>query len=171
MKIEIHTGGGRLMDICNPQPEDIKLDDIAHALSNICRYGGHYPVFYSVAEHCVHAATLARNQGVGIRAQRALLLHDAHEAYIGDMVKPIKYQLDNLGDIAAKLDKTISQKFNVPLKEFHASIKYYDDLVLQTELRAAGWGGNDVQGVKINGWSPAIACFHFEELAKELGIQ
>ena len=170
MKIEIHTGDGRLMDICDPQLEDIKLDDIAHALSNICRFGGHYPVFYSVAEHCVHAATLARYQGIGLRAQRALLLHDAHEAYIGDMVKPIKEQLNNLGDIAAKLDKVISQKFNVPLKEFHAAIKYYDELVLKRELHAAGWGGSEVQGVRISCWHPTKAFGRFMELADELGI-
>jgi 5'-deoxynucleotidase YfbR-like HD superfamily hydrolase len=62
----------------------LNFDDIAHALSNICRYAGHTKRFYSVAEHCVVMAELFPDEA------KAALLHDAAEAYFGDLPRPIK---------------------------------------------------------------------------------
>jgi hypothetical protein len=81
----MQTFTGRAFYPLDPRPEDIDPVDIAHALSLICRYGGHSSRFYSVAEHCVlmsHA----------VAPEHALwaLLHDATEAYLGDMIRPLK---------------------------------------------------------------------------------
>jgi len=70
----------------NPDPKTVNIYDIAHALSLICRWGGHLKQFYSVAQHCLLVSELCepQNQLIG-------LLHDAAEAYIGDMIRPLKY--------------------------------------------------------------------------------
>ena len=81
----IKTAGGHYFDLARPDPGDVDIQTIASALSKICRFGGHVPRFYSVAEHSVHCADLAP----GPFAQH-VLLHDAAEAYVGDVVKPLK---------------------------------------------------------------------------------
>ena len=78
------THTGRHVDPLNVRAEDICLEDIAFALSNLCRFGGHVR-FYSVAEHCVRVCRAAPPE-----LQRAALLHDAAEAYIGDIIRPLK---------------------------------------------------------------------------------
>jgi hypothetical protein len=80
----IRTFCGRHVHVFDPRPDEIELLDIAHALSNQCRYNGHTNRFYSVAEHAVYVSWSC--------GQFALegLLHDAAEAYIGDLVSPIK---------------------------------------------------------------------------------
>jgi uncharacterized protein len=89
----IHTASGRAVPLLNPQPDDISLPDIAESLSKICRFTGHTQAFYSVAQHSVLVHDLlpppARAYG---------LLHDAHEAYIGDLSTPLKWALEQLGD-------------------------------------------------------------------------
>lgn len=88
----IKTWAGVMIDPCLPVArEDVRVDDIAHALSLICRYGGHIPEFYSVADHSLNV--LDRLVAMGIDDRRILLmglLHDAEEAYLGDMPSPIK---------------------------------------------------------------------------------
>lgn len=81
-----HTGGH--VDPFNAKPSDILLDDIAHALGNICRFTGHVQKFYSVAQHSVHVAERVRRHGV-MPAMHALF-HDAHEAYLNDLSAPVK---------------------------------------------------------------------------------
>lgn len=82
------TVSGRKVNVLNLTPGDICIEDIAVALGNICRYGGHVQSFLSVAEHSVEVSKI-----LGLRnpeLSRAGLLHDAHEAYIGDIIKPLK---------------------------------------------------------------------------------
>lgn len=78
--------GGKFWPL-DPRPEDFQIADIAHALSNVCRYGGHTKRFYSVAEHAVIVSLYVPRQW-----RREALLHDLSEAYTGDMVRPLKYQ-------------------------------------------------------------------------------
>ncbi|CUV65201.1 conserved hypothetical protein [Sulfurovum sp. enrichment culture clone C5] len=89
----------------------IDIRDIAHALSNICRFGGHIERFYSVAEHSVLVSKLVPKEHA-----LAGLLHDATEAYMGDVVSPLKYLLDDYKYYENKLSTAIEKKFSVDLK-------------------------------------------------------
>src|SRR3990167_8033626 len=73
----------------DPRSEDVRLVDIAHSLAMTCRFGGHAKFHYSVAQHSVLVAELLPE-----RLRLYGLLHDAHEAYTGDMVRPVKRSLD-----------------------------------------------------------------------------
>ena len=83
----IMTHTGRLVDVLRPDPANVCIEDIAHALSHICRYTGHVSRTYTVAEHCLHASQL------GIGDPLACLMHDAAEAYINDVASPLKRSL------------------------------------------------------------------------------
>lgn len=82
------TRSGVAWDILNPNPENVRIEDIAHSLSNQCRYNGHTPEFYSVAEHSVRVSSC-----LPPKHQLAGLLHDAAETYLGDIVRPLKPML------------------------------------------------------------------------------
>ncbi len=69
----------------SPKTEQIHMDDIAHALSLICRGNGHYKHFYSVAQHCVNCVTEARARGWSRRVQLACLMHDGSEALLEEL--------------------------------------------------------------------------------------
>lgn len=86
----IQTYSGNPFHLLNPRPEEVSLTDIAHALSLQCRYNGHIPAHYSVAEHSVVVSRLLKEAGESPEVQLAGLLHDAAEAYVGDMVRPMK---------------------------------------------------------------------------------
>jgi hypothetical protein len=89
----LQTFTGKLVDVLNPTPEMVDVQDIAHALSMTCRYGGHCRDFFSVAEHSLLVEELGMN-GVTTQLKLGLLLHDAAEAYIGDIVTPVKKAID-----------------------------------------------------------------------------
>jgi len=86
----IKTHSGRMVDVAKPDPELIDINDIAHALSFLCRGGGHCNVFFSVARHCVYCAQEARARGFSDVVVLACLLHDGSEAYMVDLPTPIK---------------------------------------------------------------------------------
>lgn len=73
-----------------PVSMDIKVEDIAHSLSLLCRANGHFPEFYSVGQHCIACCREAIARGYGKRLSLACLLHDAAEAYMSDVPRPIK---------------------------------------------------------------------------------
>ena len=78
----IHTFSGKKIDPCAPDSAALSVEDIAHALSLICRAGGHFPQFYSVCQHSVACAREAAARGYSVRLQLLCLLHDASEAYL-----------------------------------------------------------------------------------------
>lgn len=112
MKPTILTQCGLEFDLLNPDPDLIEIEDIAHALSHICRFTGHTKHFYSVAQHSYLCATL-----VPPEHQLETLLHDAAEAYIGDVSSPLKAQLPGYQMIEFKLDQAIRQRFGLPAKK------------------------------------------------------
>lgn len=89
----INTVSGKQINIEDPRPESIDIEDIAHALSFICRGCGNTRIFFPVARHCVYCAEEAKARGYSNEVILACLLHDASEAYMTDIPKPIK---DNL---------------------------------------------------------------------------
>lgn len=138
--------GGRFWPL-DPKPEHVQLPDIAHALSNICRFGGHTRSFYSVAQHSVLVS-----QQVAPEHRLTALLHDATEAYVGDIVRPLKVQMPDYGDIEYCVWLAVCQKFNLS-PEIHPSVKEADNVLLMTERRdltnpsghAWGWGLEDIK--------------------------
>jgi uncharacterized protein len=124
--ILIHSG--ILFDVFNPKKEDIHIIDIAHALSNLCRYGGHSPKFYSVAQHAV----LCSHQPGTPQEQMEFLMHDASEAYLIDLPRPIKRNIAIYVEIEEKLLEVINSHYNLtyPLS---ARTHEVDNLVLHYE--------------------------------------
>ncbi len=107
----IRLQSGIYFDLLDPNPEHILIEDIAAALSKICRFGGHVSQFYSVAEHSWHCADQARVDGRSVDYQRAALLHDAAEAYIGDVVNPLKMLLPEYREIEQRIERVIQARF------------------------------------------------------------
>ena len=86
----INTHSRRQVNVADPRPETIDIEDIAHALTFLCRGGGHTEFFFPVARHCVYCAREAAARGLSREVVLACLLHDASEAYMVDMPSPIK---------------------------------------------------------------------------------
>lgn len=97
----------------DPQQDEVKTEDIAHALSQMCRANGHFRTFYSVAQHSINCAREARASGLSSRVQLACLLHDASEAYISDITRPVKCYLDEYRKIEHRLQQIIFDRFEI----------------------------------------------------------
>lgn len=124
----IRTASGLYMNVFEPTSEMVCIEDIAHSLTFQCRFGGHLPSFYSVAQHSLNCSYLIENPELKLAA----LMHDASEAYLLDIPRPIKQRLDNYKEIENVLMKVIAEKFGFawPL---HEDVKKVDELMLQTE--------------------------------------
>lgn len=105
----ISTANGDFFDYLSPETHDFDIDVIAHALSNICRYGGHSKRFYSVAEHSVLVSRV-----VPKRLQLCGLLHDASEAYCGDVASPLKRLIPEYRKIEDRVQAAIANRFDIP---------------------------------------------------------
>lgn len=130
----IQTYTGKIIYPLNPREEDIDILDIAHALSMLCRYGGHCREFYSVADHCVNVSNLVYDSTVGKSCALWGLLHDASEAYLMDIPAPIKHS--NLMRPYRVAEKTlmlaISRKFLYGTEE-PAIVRSVDRAILTSE--------------------------------------
>ncbi len=119
-----------------PRKEDILIEDIAHALSLMTRANGHFPEFYSVGQHCVGCFREAAARGYSDRVQLMCLLHDASEAYIADVTRPVKKELKEYLGIESRLQNAIYEKFlgDLPTQEECALISAVDDAMLFHEF-------------------------------------
>lgn len=105
----IQTYTGKTLSLRNPKAININLDDICISLERQCRFNGHTARFYSVAEHCMHVADLLPPQ-----YKVAGLLHDAHEAYLGDVTTPVKRAgISGYEELAAVFDREIENRFHL----------------------------------------------------------
>ena len=111
---EIKTYTGRMFDPIVPEAEKIDIVDIAHALSMLCRGNGHMKHFYSVGQHCINCMMEAKARGYSKRVQLGCLLHDASEAYLSDVTRPVKAALPEYLKIEAPLQDTIWNKWLNP---------------------------------------------------------
>lgn len=129
-KATILTYTGKTFHILSPTSSEIDIRDIAHALSNSCRFTGHTKRFYSVAEHSYLASLI-------VPAEFALeaLLHDASEAYIGDMSRPLKHFTEagkHYLDVERRIEAVIADVFGLPT-EMSPEVKTADNAMLYAE--------------------------------------
>lgn len=120
---------GKVLNILDLKEEDILIDDIAESLSKQCRFNGHCDGFYSVAQHSVNVMKVIEDEDLKIDA----LMHDAAEAYIGDIIAPVKNKT-NIAEIESIVHNSIANKFGLYCRmpeEVHEA----DTRMLMTEKR------------------------------------
>lgn len=164
MTMETYTG--LVVDPLELSIVDIQIEDIAHALSQICRFGGHCREFYSVAQHSYH---VAYHLGGPPQLQLFGLLHDAAEAYLGDVIHPIKEEIPQYELREKELLKRIHFRFHLgkgnPSPTDQNLIKEVDTRMLITEAKflmpsqGKDWraGVESYPFVKFGCWSPEKA--------------
>lgn len=130
---------GVLIDPVNPNPDHIRIEDIAHAMSLVCRYGGHISTHYSVAQHSVIVSSYFNEPSLAL----AGLLHDAEEYIFGDMVSPLKKRYPDYCRDADNLRNVIYTKFGVPL-DLYKEIKPIDNIVYHRERASLFCGKIDI---------------------------
>lgn len=177
----ILTRSGGKFDLANPTADMVAPSDIAHSLSMQCRFNGHTRSYYSVAQHCYLVADL-----VPAEHQLAALLHDATEAYVGDMVRPLK---EGMRDFANSLGNeclydlterkvwiAICQRFNLD-PHLPACVKHADLVALATERRdlmldhPEPWpclDGIEPITARIDPWQPSYAAIHYHHRLLQL---
>lgn len=156
----IRTSSGVKFYPLNPDPQGILIEDIAHALSLLCRGNGHVKVFFSVGQHCIHCAKEAEQRGYSTRLILACLLHDASEAYLSDITRPVKQHLQDYCRYEEHLLEVIYKKFlGSPLsQEEQKLVKIIDDDMLYYDLRdLLNEFVNKSVGELVNGQEPRSA--------------
>ncbi|PSP15257.1 hypothetical protein BRC62_07820 [Halobacteriales archaeon QH_10_67_13] len=139
--VETYTGGG--FDLFDPDPVDVRLPDIAAGLAHTCRFGGHCRTFYSVAHHSLHVSRELADAGP--RLALLGLLHDAGEAYVGDVPRPLKSKLETVERLEAEILDAVWEGLGVaaPTDEEWARVMAADDRLLAYEadnvLQDASW--------------------------------
>ncbi len=134
----IKTFTGIMFEPIEPDVDLICIKDIAHALSMLCRANGHFRSFYSVGQHSINCMQEAKARGYSARLQLACLLHDASEAYLSDVTRPVKHSLPKYLEIEKPLQEMIWCKFlGGPLsQEEIAQVFEIDDAMLYYEFVA-----------------------------------
>lgn len=155
----MQTIGGRRVSIVHPHPEDLDVEDIAHALSMQCRYNGHVKKFYSVAEHSVLVARLLEDAGYSPDVQFVGLLHDAPEAYVGDLIRPVKVLCGDYHKVEERMwVRAFVPRFDLPAVMPDA-VKWADNLALFMERRdllaapPAEWVGEHELASQVRPWA------------------
>lgn len=183
--IEVY-GGTRFYPL-DPREDEIHIEDIAHALALTCRFSGHTRTFYSVAQHCVHVSKeVGRMAGEHIDAtplpwrEFALwgLLHDAPEAYLNDIPRPLKgtWAFEPYRNLEDNLMRVVASKFGLD-SEMPSPVKKLDNVLLATEARdlltpgaLQRWSpiGEEPLERKIQPWDWETAKAHFLARFEEL---
>ncbi len=119
-----------------PKIEDISIEDIAHSLSLMCRANGHFKEFYSVGQHSIYCCEEAIKRGYSKTVVLACLLHDASEAYLADITRPVKKNLQNYLEIEEVLQNTIYEKYigRTLSEEEQELVSLIDDAMLYNEF-------------------------------------
>jgi len=178
---QTYTGGA--FDLLSPRAEDVSIQDIAHSLSNLCRYNGHSLRHYSVAEHSVLVATYA--QAVLHKSPVEILhalLHDAGEAYTGDIATPMKEAVPALRPFLKKIDAVVLGAFGLPpekpewLDEVDRRIRHDEKAYIMSK-EPADWGLDPAGplGVIVQCWDAGFAertfLVAYQNLKQAIGTQ
>lgn len=172
---QIATATG-YFDLLDPRPEDVNLHDIAGALSWILRFTGHGDASVSVARHSVTCYREACRRGLPLDVRRLALMHDAHEAYIGDVSSPLKSLLPDYRRLEAKIWAVVAARFNLSVV-LPREVKEIDALALISEAsvvfpRHARWPGWPEPGADMAEvtYDPAQDCAAFLAAASAVGL-
>lgn len=147
-----------------PSVEDVNTDDMLRGLAFTSRFNGQTRRFYSVAEHSVWCSVLAEQAG-GKGLARQALLHDAPEAWIGDMVRPLKYSMDTYRQVERRIWRVVAKRYGLPV-ELDERIKDFDNIMCVTEKlalkpNAGPWPGLPDgiadPSITIEAWPPSTA--------------
>lgn len=172
-KAWIQTYHGGVFHLLDPQPEEILIEDIAHALAMQCRFTGHTRWHYSVAQHSIYASQIVQ-KGFELEA----LLHDGSEAYIADLSRPLKHYTE-MGTyyivIEERIQSVLARKFGVP-EQMSPEVKAADNALLYAEKAAlmppmewdTRWGDGIVASITIEQWTPEEAEGRFLRRYAEL---
>lgn len=135
---QIMTRSHTMFDPLHPDAALVDIEDIAHSLSMLCRANGHFKSFYSVGQHCINCALEARARGYSRRVQLACLLHDASEAYLSDVTRPVKQELPQYKLIEEPLQALIWDKWLRPslTAQEEKLVFLVDDDILEREFIA-----------------------------------
>ena len=173
----LQTVSGRWVNPFDPDPDQLDIGDIARALANQCRFGGHCRPFYSVAQHSVHVSQIVEERGGDAEEVFAALMHDAAEAYLGDMPHPLKHRSPLGAAFKAaedNLEHALREHFRI--KPDVPEIKRADLSLLATERRtfsAEKWHWPELAGVEayeieLSAWPPDEAAETFARRYAEL---
>lgn len=172
MSKQIITRTGIMYDLENPNPTDIVLPDVLHALSRICRYNGHTREHYSVAEHSVRCFRVVVDWGGSVTDQISALTHDFHEAYIGDVSSPAIRCVPGWAEFELKHSLAMASRFGLP-KQITELAKKADRVMLATELRDLFGhrllGGEPVKQ-EIKPWNWANSYWELKHACEILGV-
>lgn len=183
MEVPYNTCFGNYIDLKNLKVRDVQFGDIANSLANQCRYNGQTNRFYSVAEHSVLVTEALQKAGAPLHVLKVALLHDASEAYLGDMAKYLKFEFPEFVDLENKVQRVILKAFKVkPLKGKFADLLHeYDSRICVNEMcrlqviedsRLIKWTNEvaPLKGIRIKGLIPRNAKDLFYKKAFELGV-
>ena len=133
----MNTISGVLLDPKNVKADDIRLYDIAHPLSFICRGVGQVKHFLSVGQHCINCAKEAEGRGYSDRVILACLLHDGAEAYVSDIIRPVKVLLENFDEIEDRFQEAIYEHFGLGdlTEEERELVHLIDDAMLWNDAK------------------------------------
>lgn len=172
----IETYTGRAFCFANPRPEDVDPRDVAHGLAMKCRFNGQTQVFYSVAQHSVLLYEHVRRLPVDPYVSRSLLIHDAAEAYLPDVPRPIKQALVGFKEMEDRVSRAVYRRFGLATSLLSDPVvKGYDVRILADErLHVMGqtdnvWDEQDEVplGIDIFPWCWRYAEHRFLECLRE----
>lgn len=184
----MQTNSGRRYFPLDPRPEEIWANDFANGLALTCRYGGQGYItrFYSVAEHCHHMAmyVLANPEhytGAHITAPEfalLCLLHDAHEGYVGDMIRAMKVAVPEFKRVEKMNEDAMMKRYSLePSISAEAAVKVLDQRIVPVEKdflfgdKAKDWAFDKfepLEGITIEGWQPPQAKLQYLALHNRL---
>ncbi len=150
----IRTISGQYVNVFEPNPDTLLIEDIAHALSNQCRFGGHLPEFYSVAQHSLLCYEIAPDE-----FKYDALMHDASEAYLLDFPKPIKVEMPQYNEVEHNLMMVLAKKFNFNYPKSPA--------VENVDVHLLNWEWNVIMLQNMDNGFPKIRCMQPQEAREE----
>lgn len=132
--IQVNSGGR--FYVLDPRAEDITINDIAHSLANLCRFTGHGDRFYSVGEHSILCARVARKLGYSTLQQLYCLMHDGSESVVNDLARPVKQNIPQYKEVEDRIMAIIWEvaKIPKPTEEDYKIVKLIDNTLLINEM-------------------------------------